>query len=122
MPRMDLGEAGELLRRQGMAHHCSRPAQLAQAHNGCVHARRAPERILFCGWRRDMHDMIAVLDAFVYPGSELWLYNEVRMLGLSAITLMMHPGVLEQHALGVCMLCRGCAGEQPARRDGLCKS
>lgn len=40
--------------------------------------RRAPERILFCGWRRDMHDMIAVLDAFVYPGSELWLYNEVR--------------------------------------------
>ena len=34
--------------------------------------RRAPERILFCGWRRDMHDMIAVLDAFVYPGSELW--------------------------------------------------
>jgi len=24
-----------------------------------------------------MHDMIAVLDAFVYPGSELWLYNEV---------------------------------------------
>ena len=39
--------------------------------------RRAPERILFCGWRRDMHDMIAVLDAFVYPGSELWLYNEV---------------------------------------------
>lgn len=42
--------------------------------------RRAPERILFCGWRRDMHDMIAVLDAFVYPGSELWLYNEVGML------------------------------------------
>jgi hypothetical protein len=25
-----------------------------------------------------MHDMIAVLDAFVYPGSELWLYNEAR--------------------------------------------
>ncbi|BDA49994.1 Ion channel DMI1 [Coccomyxa sp. Obi] len=42
----------------------------------CV-SRRAPERVLFCGWRRDMHDMIAVLDAFVYPGSELWLYNEV---------------------------------------------
>ena len=41
--------------------------------------RRAPERILFCGWRRDMHDMIAVLDAFVYPGSELWLYNEVSL-------------------------------------------
>lgn len=27
-----------------------------------------------------MHDMIAVLDAFVYPGSELWLYNEARPL------------------------------------------
>lgn len=27
-----------------------------------------------------MHDMIAVLDAFVYPGSELWLYNEVGIL------------------------------------------
>jgi hypothetical protein len=44
----------------------------------CV-SRRVPERVLFCGWRRDMHDMIAVLDAFVYPGSELWLYNEVGL-------------------------------------------
>ena len=24
-----------------------------------------------------MDDMISVLDAFVVPGSELWLYNEV---------------------------------------------
>lgn len=36
-----------------------------------------PERILFCGWRRDMDDMIMVMDDFVSPGSELWLYNEV---------------------------------------------
>lgn len=36
-----------------------------------------PERILFCGWRRDMDDMIVVMDDFVSPGSELWLYNEV---------------------------------------------
>lgn len=35
------------------------------------------ERILFLGWRRDMHDIIGVLDKFVDPGSELWLYNEV---------------------------------------------
>ncbi|CAL5222099.1 g4408 [Coccomyxa viridis] len=55
------------------------PAATSQQGDTCPPgtSRRAPERILFCGWRRDMHDMIAVLDAFVYPGSELWLYNEV---------------------------------------------
>ena len=36
------------------------------------------ERILFLGWRRDMHDIISVLDRFVDQGSELWLYNEAR--------------------------------------------
>ena len=35
------------------------------------------ERILFLGWRRDMHDIIGVLDKYVDRGSELWLYNEV---------------------------------------------
>ncbi|EIE23062.1 hypothetical protein COCSUDRAFT_584, partial [Coccomyxa subellipsoidea C-169] len=55
------------------------PAAAPQPGDACPPgvSRRAPERVLFCGWRRDMHDMIAVLDAFVYPGSELWLYNEV---------------------------------------------
>ncbi|KAK9903321.1 hypothetical protein WJX75_002746 [Coccomyxa subellipsoidea] len=55
------------------------PAALPEPGDACPPgiSRRAPERVLFCGWRRDMHDMIAVLDAFVYPGSELWLYNEV---------------------------------------------
>ncbi|GMH39161.1 hypothetical protein BSKO_07059 [Bryopsis sp. KO-2023] len=38
---------------------------------------RSPEKILFCGWRRDMDDMIIVMDEFVSPGSELTLYNEV---------------------------------------------
>ena len=38
------------------------------------------ERVLFLGWRRDMHDMIEVLDQFVSKGSELFLYNEVRAL------------------------------------------
>ncbi|WCJ44174.1 Ion channel DMI1 [Euphorbia peplus] len=37
-----------------------------------------PEKILFCGWRRDIHDMIMVLEAFLAPGSELWMFNEVE--------------------------------------------
>uniref|UniRef100_A0A1J3DMZ6 Putative ion channel POLLUX n=1 Tax=Noccaea caerulescens TaxID=107243 RepID=A0A1J3DMZ6_NOCCA len=36
-----------------------------------------PERILFCGWRRDIDDMIKVLEALLAPGSELWMFNEV---------------------------------------------
>ncbi|XP_057777032.1 ion channel CASTOR-like isoform X1 [Salvia miltiorrhiza] len=35
------------------------------------------ERILLCGWRRDMEDMIMVLDASLAHGSELWMFNEV---------------------------------------------
>ena len=38
---------------------------------------RAQERMLFCGWRRDMADMIMELDLDVKPGSELWLFNTV---------------------------------------------
>ncbi|KAK8939411.1 putative ion channel CASTOR [Platanthera guangdongensis] len=38
---------------------------------------KSPEKILFCGWRRDMEDMIMVLDAFLAPESELWMFNEV---------------------------------------------
>ncbi|TXG72687.1 hypothetical protein EZV62_001266 [Acer yangbiense] len=68
---------------------------------------KSEEKILFCGWRRDMEDMImvmlqgihnyapntsgcshqytqsggseelSVLDAFLAPGSELWMFNEV---------------------------------------------
>jgi ion channel POLLUX/CASTOR len=40
---------------------------------------RQPERMLFCGWRRDMADMIDELDLDVPPGSELWLFNGVPM-------------------------------------------
>lgn len=40
--------------------------------------KRRMERILFLGWRRDMHAIINVLDKFVDQGSELCLYNEVR--------------------------------------------
>ncbi|KAK4253438.1 hypothetical protein QN277_010742 [Acacia crassicarpa] len=38
---------------------------------------RSPERILFCGWRRDMEDMIMVLEASLSPNSELWMFNDV---------------------------------------------
>ncbi|XP_072964965.1 probable ion channel POLLUX isoform X2 [Typha angustifolia] len=39
--------------------------------------RKYPEKILFCGWRRDIDDMITVLEALLAPGSELWMLNEV---------------------------------------------
>ncbi|XP_027167104.1 ion channel CASTOR-like isoform X2 [Coffea eugenioides] len=38
---------------------------------------RKPQKILLCGWRRDIDDMIVVLDAFLAPDSELWMLNEV---------------------------------------------
>jgi len=37
----------------------------------------AAEKLLFCGWRRDMADMIMQLDEYVSEGSELWLFNDV---------------------------------------------
>ncbi|XP_009355444.3 ion channel DMI1 isoform X2 [Pyrus x bretschneideri] len=42
-----------------------------------VEPPKYPEKILFCGWRRDIDDMIMVLEAFLPPGSELWMFNEV---------------------------------------------
>ncbi|XP_062178083.1 ion channel CASTOR-like isoform X1 [Alnus glutinosa] len=38
---------------------------------------KKPQKILLCGWRRDVDDMIVVLDAFLAHGSELWMFNEV---------------------------------------------
>ncbi|GMP55038.1 hypothetical protein CsSME_00019991 [Camellia sinensis var. sinensis] len=38
---------------------------------------RKPQKILLCGWRRDIDDMIVVLEAFLAPGSELWMFNDV---------------------------------------------
>ncbi|KAJ8774835.1 hypothetical protein K2173_017281 [Erythroxylum novogranatense] len=38
---------------------------------------KSAEKILLCGWRRDMEDIIMVLDAFLAPDSELWMFNEV---------------------------------------------
>ncbi|XP_020689156.1 ion channel DMI1 isoform X2 [Dendrobium catenatum] len=72
-----------------------------------------PEKILFCGWRRDIDDMIMVLEAFLPPGSELWMFNDVPILerkrkltdggldisGLSNITLVHKEGnaVIRRH-------------------------
>ncbi|KAG8061755.1 hypothetical protein GUJ93_ZPchr0003g17316 [Zizania palustris] len=57
------------------------PAPLPKVRRGCLPkgfvVPKSPERILFCGWRRDMEDMIMVLDAFVAPGSDLWMFNDV---------------------------------------------
>ena len=49
--------------------------------------KKRVERILFLGWRRDMHDLIKVLDKFVDQGSELWLYNEVRLSDRPALCI-----------------------------------
>ena len=38
---------------------------------------RPPEKVLFCGWRRDMADLITQLDEFVPEGSELWMFNTI---------------------------------------------
>ncbi|KAI8012481.1 Ion channel CASTOR [Camellia lanceoleosa] len=38
---------------------------------------KSAEKILFCGWRRDMGDMIMVLEDFLAPGSKLWMFNDV---------------------------------------------
>jgi hypothetical protein len=35
-----------------------------------------PEKILFCGWRRDVRDMMLLLDTMVAPGSQLHMFNE----------------------------------------------
>ncbi|XP_047071616.1 probable ion channel CASTOR isoform X2 [Lolium rigidum] len=42
-----------------------------------VRHERYPQKILLCGMRRDIDDMIVVLDAFLAPGSELWMFNDV---------------------------------------------
>ncbi|PON57130.1 CASTOR ion channel [Trema orientale] len=57
------------------------PAALPMVWRGSVPKEfivpKKEEKILFCGWRRDMEDMIMVLDAFLAHGSELWMFNEV---------------------------------------------
>ncbi|XP_019171657.1 PREDICTED: probable ion channel SYM8 isoform X2 [Ipomoea nil] len=60
---------------------CALQPGLAQVHRGIfprmTDPPKFPEKILFCGWRRDIDDMIMVLEALLAPGSELWMFNEV---------------------------------------------
>jgi len=44
-----------------------------------IEKEQGPQRLLFCGWRRDMDDMIMELDTYVKPGSELWLLSGVKI-------------------------------------------
>ncbi|GAA0161818.1 ion channel [Lithospermum erythrorhizon] len=93
------------------------PGSLPEVHRGLVPRIRDPpkypERILFCGWRRDIDDMIMVLEALLAPGSELWMFNEVPekdreqkltdggldITGLQNITLIHREGnaVIRRH-------------------------
>jgi hypothetical protein len=52
---------------------------LEERNRRVLEAEQPLERVLFCGWRRDMLDMIHELDYDVKPGSELWLFNNVPM-------------------------------------------
>lgn len=57
------------------------PGPLLEVRRGScpkiVDPPKYPEKILFCGWRRDIDDMIMVLEAFLPSNSELWMFNEV---------------------------------------------
>lgn len=44
-----------------------------------VRVSRHAEKVLFCGWRRDMEDLVMVLDEFVRPGSELWIFCDIHV-------------------------------------------
>lgn len=57
------------------------PAPLPKINGGSrpefVSPAKCPKKVLLCGWRRDIDDMIMVLKAYLPPKSELWLFNEV---------------------------------------------
>ncbi|CAM8936823.1 unnamed protein product [Rhodiola kirilowii] len=59
------------------------PGPLPEVHkivfSNTKRSSKFPEKILFCGWRRDIDDMIMVLETFLAPGSELWMFNEVPL-------------------------------------------
>ncbi len=62
----------------GLAHSASQ-CDLEERDRSVEAKIQPPERVLFCGWRRDMVDMINELDYDTQPGSELWLFNNVPM-------------------------------------------
>ena len=42
-------------------------------------SKRKPEKILMTGWRRDIDDIIVLLDELVCAGSELHMLNELDL-------------------------------------------
>jgi hypothetical protein len=42
-------------------------------------AKALLEKLLFCGWRRDLHSLIACLDDFVHPGTTFAHSPVIRM-------------------------------------------
>jgi len=42
-------------------------------------SKRHPEKVLFCGWRRDMADLVMHMDEFVPKGSELTLFCDLEI-------------------------------------------
>ena len=48
---------------------------------------KAPEKLLFVGWRRDMEDMIAELDSSVAEGSQLTLFNQLSLIKRQVLIL-----------------------------------
>jgi len=62
-------------------HHWSEDAGVCPVMCG---AGAEPERILMCGWRRDIDDIIAQLDTVVHPGSVLTMLSEEPVAGRDA--------------------------------------
>ncbi|KAF0702813.1 hypothetical protein As57867_007710, partial [Aphanomyces stellatus] len=40
---------------------------------------KVQEKVLVCGWRRDIQDMLVLLDNFVERGSQVHLVNELTV-------------------------------------------
>eukprot|EP00121_Abeoforma_whisleri_P006311 Awhi_evm1s5737 len=55
------------------------PKQKIEKSPITVKMKAGPEKMLYCGWRRDIDDMISELDKVCSPGSELWLMSSVPM-------------------------------------------
>jgi hypothetical protein len=58
-----------------------KPSDIIVEHEEDVHTPKTPrpERVLFCGWRRDLDDVIQLLDDFVVSGSELHLFSGLEV-------------------------------------------
>jgi len=65
------------------------------------------KKVLFCGWQRDMEEMVPVLEESLGTGSELWIFSEVP----EEERLLQHKGELENVTLVHCV------GKPSSRKD-----